>query len=456
MAQRILIVDDEKDIRESLGMILREEGYDAERADSAEKALDLLAAGDIDILLCDIRMPGMDGIELLRRTIAEYPQTAVIMMTAYAAVESAIEALRQGAIDYLIKPIDFDDLLFRIARLVKQRQVIYENAVLRRRVHAERGFEHIIGKSLQMREVFRLIEKVSLTKGNVLITGKSGTGKELVARAIHERGERRDKIFLPVNCGAISPNLIESELFGHKKGAFTGAYQDKDGMFKMADGGTLFLDEIAEIPPHLQVKLLRAIEEKEILPVGSTRALKIDVRIISATNRDLPESVAAGAFREDLYYRLNVVEIKLPPLKERAEDIPLLVEHFIQKYNAEMGHTIAGVDNETMRVLKSHEWRGGVRELENIIERAVIFCEGNLITMRDLPGTFTAPFASSAPPDDLKEAVRAFERRHILEILRRTGSKEKTARALRIGLSSLYRKLDDLAILPEEYLPPTD
>ncbi len=451
MPKRILIVDDEKNIRDSLAIVLSDEGFSTTVAESGEEALNLLENQNFEIALCDIRMPGIDGIELLRQILGTNPQTSVVMMTAYASVDSAIDALRNGALDYLIKPIDFDDLLIRIQRIIKHRDVMYENSVLRQQIHTNYSFDNIIGKSPQMMEVFRLTKKVSQTKGNVLITGKSGTGKELVARAIHYNSERKDNIFLPVNCGAISDNLIESELFGHKKGAFTGAYIDKDGMFKMADGGTLFLDEIAEIPLHLQVKLLRAIEEKEIIPVGSAKAFSVDVRIISATNRNLPEKVANGSFREDLYYRLNVVEIKLPTLNERKEDIPLLVQHFIEKYNTEMSKSITSVDNDTMHAFLLHQWKGGVRELENVIERAVIFCDDNLITMKELPGNFADTLSSDVIAEDLKEAMRQYERKHILDILRRTQSKEVSAKMMKIGLSSLYRKIEELNIQPEEY-----
>lgn len=452
MARQVIIVDDEKDIRDSLAVVLREEGFTTTGAESGEEALTLFETNDFDVALCDVRMPGIDGIDLLTRIVGRSPQTGVIMMTAYAAVDSAIAALRNGALDYLVKPIDFEELLVRIRRVMRYRQALYENSILRRQIHGDFSFENIIGKSRQMQEVFRLIKKVSQVKGNVLISGRSGTGKELVARAIHYHSDRRDSIFLPVNCGAISDTLIESELFGYKKGAFTGAYQDKEGMFRIADGGTLFLDEIAEIPLHLQVKLLRAIEEKEIIPVGAARSQTVDVRIISATNKVLADKVATGEFREDLYYRLNVVEIKLPPLTERKEDIPLLVQHFIHKYNVELGKSITGVDNETMRVFLSHAWRGGVRELENVIERASIFAEDSVIRMHDLPGNFSIRTSDDLDSEDLREAMRYYERKHIIEVLRRTQTKEGAAKRLNIGLSSLYRKLEEHRIQPEEFV----
>jgi transcriptional regulator with PAS, ATPase and Fis domain len=300
-----------------------------------------------------------------------------------------------------------------------------------------------------MQHVFELVRRVAETKGNVLITGKSGTGKELVAKAIHYHSARKDKMFLPVNCGAIAESLIESELFGHKRGAFTGAVEDTEGMFQLANGGTLFLDEISEIPLHLQVKLLRVIEEKEVRAVGSAKPVKVDVRIIAASNQDLASLVKEGKFREDLFYRLNVVEIKLPPLSERREDIPLLVNHFISKYSKEMSRHIKGVDNETMKLLMSYEWKGNVRELENVIERAVIFANDDYITVKDLPPNIRTSedlFVNNIP-DDLKDAVHVYERRHILYVLRKYNfDKGRAAEALSIGLSSLYRKIDELEL----------
>jgi len=298
-----------------------------------------------------------------------------------------------------------------------------------------------------MQKVFELIKKVAVTKGNVLITGRSGTGKELVARAIHFNSDRKNKPFVAINCGAIVGTLMESEFFGHKKGSFTGAVRDKDGHFKVASGGTLFLDEIGDIPLHLQVKLLRAIEESEIQPVGGTTPISIDVRIIAATNRNLEEDLDKGTFRDDLFYRLNVVEIKLPSLNERREDIPLLIKHFIDKYNTELNRKILNADNETMRILMNYSWKGGIRELENVIERALILCEGDYITKHDLPPNMTDFEYETDMPDRLKDAVAAFEKKHIINLLKRTSNnKEETAKILEISLSSLYRKMDELNI----------
>ncbi len=447
MAKRILIIDDEQDIRDALALFLGGEGFVTTTAASGEEALEYLREHDADILITDIRMPGVDGMEVLRRVRDWYPRVAVVLMTAYASVETAIQAMRAGAADYVIKPVDFDELLLRLRRLVKHAELQIENTLLRQRLHEDVRFENIIGRSRQMIDVFDLIRKVAATRSNVLIQGKSGTGKELVAKAIHYNSERRDKIYLPINCGAISETLIESELFGHKRGAFTDAFQDKQGVFQLADGGTLFLDEVAEIPMHLQVKLLRALDEREFTPVGGTTPVRVDVRIISATNQDLQGMVANGSFREDLYYRLNVVEIRLPDLAERKDDIPLLVGHFVQKYAADMGKVINGVDNDTMRLLMAHAWRGGVRELENVIERAVIFCDGSHITRAELPPSLSNAPVGPDTPDDLREAMRMFERRHILDVMHRCAyNKEAAAKLLGIGLSSLYRKIDELEI----------
>jgi DNA-binding NtrC family response regulator len=447
MKANILIVDDEKTIRESVAMVLSEEGYDTDIASNGKMALEKLNEHDYDILITDLKMPEMDGIELMNNSLKICPQTSVIIITAHASIESAINALRMGAFDYIIKPFDFDDLILKINRLCEHKELVLENQALRRELDEKYDFSNFIGQSPQMQRVFRLIEKVSSTKGNVLITGKSGTGKELVARAIHFNSPRKNKRFVPINCGAIVGTLMESEFFGHRKGSFTGAINDKDGYFKIANGGTLFLDEVAEIPLALQVKLLRAIEEAEIMPVGGTSSIKVDVRIIAATNRDLSKELEKGNFREDLFYRLNVIEINLPPLSERKEDIPLLIQHFTNKYNRELNRNVKGADNQTMRILRNHDWKGGIRELENVIERALILCEGQYITKYDLPPTMIKVEIENDLPERLKEAIAHFEREHILKILKKTTwNKEETARILAISLSSLYRKIDELNI----------
>ncbi len=447
MPSKILIVDDEKPIRDSLKMVLAEEGFITDSAGDGEEALLKIQDNSYDIVISDIKMPKMDGMQLLESSSKVSPETFFIIMTAYASVKTAIEALRFGAYDYLIKPVEFEDLIIRVKRLIDYKMLAQENKILRQRISAGTGFTNLIGNSKPMKKVFEIISQVAPTNSNVLIFGKSGTGKELVAKAIHYNSSRKDKIFLPINCGAISENLIESELFGHKRGSFTGATEDKTGLFKVADGGTLFLDEIGELPLNLQVKLLRAIEDREFIPVGGVKPVSTDVRIIAATNQDLFEKTKTNEFREDLYYRLNVIEIKLPTLNERFEDIPLLVNHFIEKFSKEMGKKIIGIDNEPMKILLNHDWRGGVRELENIIERAMIFASKENISVDDLADYLKGKSIQEGYPDALKDATRDFEKEHILKTIKKFEyDKEKAARALEIGISSLYRKMDDLGI----------
>ncbi|MFH0735183.1 MAG: sigma-54 dependent transcriptional regulator [bacterium] len=447
MKQKILIVDDEKAIRDSIKMILDDEGYETYTAMDGEEALNKITEGDYDVVISDIKMPKIDGMELLEKSSKIAPNTFFIIMTAYASISTAIQSLRTGAYDYLIKPVEFDDLLIRLKRLLDFKKLVSENIVLRKRISADTGYINLIGKSEPIQKVFDIIEQVAPTNSNILIFGKSGTGKELVAKAIHQKSQRKDHIFLPINCGAISENLIESELFGHKKGSFTGATDEKMGLFKAADGGTLFLDEIGELPLNLQVKLLRAIEDREFFPVGAIKPISTNVRIIAATNQNLFEKSKSGEFREDLYYRLNVVEIKLPILNERKDDIPLLINHFIAKYCAEMGKKVLGVDNETLRLLINHNWRGGVRELENVIERAIIFTKGDYISINELSDNVKGSSTALGFPDSLKEAMRKFEKDHIIRIIKNYDyNKDEAAKALAIGLSSLYRKMEELGI----------
>ena len=447
MAVKILVVDDEVTIRDSLKMVLEEEGYITSTAANGAEAFKMAQQDYYDIVVTDLKMPEMDGMTLLQKCRHTCPQTSLIIITAHGSLDSAIEALRLGAYDYFLKPFDFDDVLLKIKRLVKHNELVLENMSLRREVEKKYNFSNIVGQSRQMQDVFKLIQKVAKTKGNVLITGKSGTGKELVARAIHYNSDRKHKPFVAVNCGAIVGNLMESEFFGHKKGSFTGAVRDKEGLFQMASDGTLFLDEVGDIPLNLQVKLLRAIEEREVMPVGGVNPVKVDVRIIAATNRDLADDVNKGLFRDDFYYRLNVVEIQLPSLSQRREDIPLLVNHFIQKYNSELKCAIKGVDNETMRILMNYEWKGGIRELENVIERALILSENDYLSKSDLPPNMLSEDYHFIQPDRLKEAVAAFEKEHILSVLKRVDmNKEEASKILDISLSSLYRKIDELGI----------
>jgi len=446
MKGTILIADDEQEIRESLSLILEEEGYRCTTAEDGDAALQEIESSNFDILIADIKMPKLNGMQLMEKVKNISPQTMIIIITAYATVETAVHALRSGASDYIVKPLDFDEVIFRVKHLMNRREMELENKYLKDQIDKRFNFNNIIGDSPAMRQVYDMIQRVAQSTTNVMITGKSGTGKELVARAIHANSDRANKPFIPINCGAIPDNLFESELFGYKKGAFTGANTDKDGVFKTANGGTLFLDEVAEIPLHVQVKLLRAIEAKEVKPLGTNVTINIDVRLVAATNKDLMEEVEEGRFREDLFYRLNIVDIRLPSLSERKEDIPLLVKHFVDKYNRELKRNIKGVDNETMRTLMNYKWKGQVRELENVIERAVLLCDNEYITRKDLPPT-THQDMNDFYPDDLKEATKNFERQHISALLRRCdGDKKKASDLLNIGLSSLYRKIEELDV----------
>lgn len=455
MAQRILIADDEQIIRESLSFVLKKEGYTVEEASNGREALERHEKNAFDIIITDIEMPEMKGIELLKRVTERTPETLVVIVTAFGSVETAIEALRQGASDYVLKPVNFDDLLHRVKRLTEYRSLALENSLLRQELQRNYDFDAIIGQSLSMKKVFQLIQRVAVSDGTVLIAGKSGTGKELVARAIHFNGPRGKKRFVPVNCGAVVETLFESELFGHRKGSFTGATMDKEGLFKVADGGTVFLDEVSEIPLNLQVKLLRAIEQKEITPVGTTDFIKVNVRIIAATNKDLRKEVEQGKFREDLFYRLNVVEIQLPSLSERREDIPVLANHFLDIYKKQMSKAIQGFSNEAMNAFLQYQWKGEVRELENVVERAVIFCDGDFVQMDHLPEYLWTPesevqadtSALAGGPQSLKDAVKNFERQFIQQVLaKHNQNKEEAAQVLGVSLSSLYRKIEELKI----------
>jgi DNA-binding NtrC family response regulator len=449
MAFKILVVDDEDIIRDSLFYVLEKEGYEVQKAENGKTAYEKMLGEHFDLVITDIEMPVMKGTELLEKIKTLNVQTSVIIITAFGSLETAITALRNGASDYILKPIEFDELLFKAKKLFEIRDLLLENRVLRDEIHRKYDFENIIGKSASIKKVYEMIEAVAETDSTILISGNSGTGKELVARALHYKSHRKNKPFIAVNCGAISENLIESELFGHKRGAFTGAISDKDGYMKAANGGTLFLDEISEMPPQLQVKLLRSIQEKEYTPVGTTVSLSVNTRFIATTNRNLEDEVKAGRFREDLFYRINVVEIHLPSLKEREEDIPLLADHFLNKCRKDLNKNIRGIDNEAMRAILAHEWKGEVRELENIIERAVIFCKSDLISLPDLPQSFRPKQEETdiSFSGSLDESVRKFERDFILHALESNdNNKEKTADAMKVGLSTLYRKLKELDI----------
>lgn len=449
MQEKILVVDDEDIIRESLSFILKKEGYLVEEAANGKEAYDKIKQDSFDLVISDLEMPVMKGTELLKEIKNLDIKTSVIIVTAFGSLDTAIRALRNGASDYILKPVEFDELLIKIKRLFDTKNILLENRILRGEIQRNFDFENIIGKSPAMKSVYQMVKQVAETDSTVLITGKSGTGKELIARALHFHSKRKNKPFIAVNCGAITENLMESELFGHKKGAFTGAVSDKEGYVKAAEGGTLFLDEISELPLLMQVKFLRLLQEKEYTPVGTTVVLPVNVRFLASTNRDLKEEIKADRFREDLYYRLNVVEINLPGLQDRVEDIPLLADHFLNKYRIEMNKNVKGIDNPAIRALMSHKWKGEVRELENIIERSVIFSTGDFITLKDLPPNFQqlSELPGGLSTGSLEEAVRNYEKDLIVKALENNEfNKEKTAEVLQVGLSTLYRKLKELDI----------
>jgi len=446
MSEKILIIDDETTIRETLSAVLLEEGYSTVTAGNGEKAVELLTQFAFDAVICDIRMPGMSGMDVLRKSKEIRPETPVIIITAYASIETAVEALREGASDYIIKPFILEDIVLKIGKLFHYRELVLDNILLRGEVDEIYDSSNIIGKSKQIRDLLSMIQKVSSSKGTVLITGESGTGKELVARSIHNSGPRKQKRFMPVNCCAIPETLLDSTLFGHVKGAFTDAVEDRKGLFEIADKGTLFLDEIGDLPMGLQTKLLRAIEEREILPIGSTDPVKVDIRLIAAAHQNLRKRIQEGAFREDLFYRLNVVEIHIPPLRERSEDVPLLVDHFIRKYNKELNRNFRGAAPEIIRILMNYKWRGNIRELENVIERSMIMGTPPLLKPENLPGNLLdeSNGLNGKDKDNLRNAVRVFEKRHIQWVLEKVhDDKNKAADILGISIATLYRKLEE-------------
>ena len=441
----ILLIDDEQLIRETLAEYLTQQGYEVVACHSGEEGLEQASRRPFAIALCDMQLPGIDGLEVLDRLQQISPETSVLLITAFATVENAVEAFQRGAHDYLMKPILLDEVAGKIRRLFDMRELALENQWLRRELNRARPEARLIGSSPAMQQVAAMIRKVAPTRSTVLITGESGTGKELVARAIHHQSSEAAGRFLAVNCAAIPSELLENQLFGHRRGAFTGADKDASGIFIHAGRGTVFLDEIGEMALATQAKLLRAIEAKEILPVGANEPIQVEARILAATNKDLLKEVEKGNFREDLYYRLNVVTIALPPLRERREDIPAIVDHLIARHTETLGKRFAGVTHEAMQLLMNCPWRGNVRELDNALQRAMILGEGPLITPSDLPPDLVACEDPGAV-DRLADAVERFEKAHIERILRQTPDKREAAKRLDIGLSSLYRRIEQLKI----------
>lgn len=442
----ILVAEDQESARESLVELLRGEGYEVHDAADGTTAISLIDKLDLDLVLTDLMMPGADGIAVMKHVRDISPQTLVMIMSAHATVETAIEAIRLGAQDYLLKPLLFAEVLRKIRHLMDHRKLAWENQLLRREVNDHFSPDRPLGRSAAMQEIVKMIRKVAPTPTTVLITGESGVGKEVVARAIHNGSLAKDNLFLPVNCSAIPENLLESQLFGHMKGSFTGAVGSQEGLFQRARGGTIFLDEIGEMPLSLQPKLLRVLEEKTVLPVGSTTPVKVNVRILAASNRDLNGEVEAGRFREDLYYRLNVFQIDIPPLRKRLDDLPGLVEHLIQRHNLEMKTNYKGVDSATMRILMSLPWKGNIRELDNVLERAMILGDGEWIKPPDLPGQKDSGDEFSTE-DNLTKAVELYEKTHIERTIGKTGGdKIRAAELLGLSLSTLYRKIEKLGI----------
>ncbi len=431
----ILIVDDEESVRDSLCNWFIEDGYSVECAENAKKALQMLEEKDFDIILADIKMPGMDGMEMHRRIKTLNRESIVIIMTAFASVDTAVQALKDGAFDYITKPFDPDDLSHLIRNAAAQISLKSENEALKRRVTTLENVEDLIGRSEAIRKVLEQVENVAQSNSSVIITGESGTGKELVARAIHANSPRRYFPLISVHCGALTESLLESELFGHEKGAFTGATFNRKGRFEMADGGTIFLDEIATISPKMQIELLRVLETKSFVRVGGNKEITSDFRVICATNRDLKTMVKSGTFREDLFYRLNVVNIAIPPLRERVDDIPMLVNHFIRKYCTSMSRDLITIEPAALKQLEKFEFPGNVRELENMIERAIVIGNGKEIRLKDLP-------LGREVRDSTVESLEELEKKHIEQILDKYGwNVSRSARALNVDRVTLYNKI---------------
>ena len=455
--EKILVVDDEQSLREALSIMLKRTGYAVTSVADGEEAIELLNKDIFDLVITDLRMPKIDGMEVLKAAKSASPETVVLIITAFASADSAVEAMKQGAYDYLTKPFQVDEVQLIIRNALEKRRLTTENILLKREMASQSSFSQLVGQSDAMEKVFDVVRKVADSKSNVLICGESGTGKELVARAIHYNSSRNALPFVAVNCSAVPETLLESELFGHMKGSFTGAISNKAGLFEVANGGTVFLDEIGDTTPTIQVKLLRVIQEREFRRVGGTQDVKVDVRIVAATNKDLEKAVADGSFREDLYYRLDVIPIRLPPLRMRSGDIPLLVNHFLERFSRESGKPLPVLSSEAMCVLLGHEWRGNVRELENLIERVVAFSVGGTVTDTDIQGwlhrSVSAQPQQGAPLEltddgvDLEGLVNGIEKDLLIKALERSKwVKKKAARLLRLNTRSFRYRLEKYAI----------
>jgi two-component system, NtrC family, response regulator PilR len=455
--EKILVVDDEKSLREVMSIMLKRAGYEVTEASDGEQAIGQVNKEIYDLVITDLRMPKADGMDVLKAVKSSSPDTVVLVVTAFGTADSAVEAMKQGAYDYLTKPFQVDEVQLIIRNALEKRRLSTENMLLKREIASHSSFAQIVGQSDAMQKVFDVVRKVADSKSNVLICGESGTGKELVARAIHYNSARSGMPFVAVNCSAVPETLLESELFGHMKGSFTGAVANKAGLFEIANGGTIFLDEIGDTTPTIQVKLLRVIQEREFRRVGGNQDVKVDVRVVAATNRELEKAVADGSFREDLYYRLDVIPIRLPPLRLRAGDIPLLVAHFLERFAGESGKTAPTLTSEAMHVLLGHEWRGNVRELENLIERVVAFSTGPTVTETDVRGWLhhaVTPQQSQGVPTDLPEdgldlegLINGIEKDLLMRALERSKwVKKKAARLLRLNTRSFRYRLEKYAI----------
>ncbi len=453
MKPRILVIDDEESIREFLDIMLKKEGYDVTLAEDGQVAIDMIKKRAFDLIISDLQMPNLTGTEVLEYVKNNCPDTLFIIITAFGTTESAVEIMKMGAYDYITKPFKIDEVRINIKHALRSKNLEIENRNLKKELNKEYSFKNLVGNSDEMHKIYDLIERVSQSPTNVLIIGESGTGKEMVAKAIHYSGPLKENPFVTVNCGAIPENLIESEMFGHKKGAFTGAVSDKLGLFEVANSGTLFLDEVGELPLNIQVKLLRAIQERTIRRIGATEDIKINVRIIAATNRNLEEMVRSGQFREDLYYRLNVILIKTPPLRNRSVDIPTLAHHFLKKYNERLNKSISGISDEAMSTLKSYQYPGNVRELENIIERTVALEGGSVILPESLPPFVNTSsgrkIASSHEIEitnegiDLEKIIGQIEKELLIKAIHKSsGVKKKAAKLLNITFRSMRYRVD--------------
>jgi two-component system response regulator PilR (NtrC family) len=452
----ILIVDDERSMREFLGIYLRREGYRIEAAPGGNEAIATIKTRAFDVIITDLRMPDVDGLTILAEAKRLHPDTEVIVVTAFSTTETAIAAMKAGAHDYLTKPFKIDEVGLVVDRAMEKRRLARENVALRDEIKGRYKLERLLGKSPPMQRVFDILRKIASTRTSVLLIGESGTGKELAARALHELSQRSDHPFVPVNCGAIPESLIESELFGHVRGAFTGASTDKQGLFEAAHNGTLLLDEVAELPIAMQVKLLRVLQERKVKPVGGVAEREIDVRIVAATNRDLETEVEKGTFRQDLYYRLNVIQLRMPPLRERREDLPLLVDHFVRKFSAEHERNVVRAEPEVMSALMSYHFPGNVRELENMIERAVTLATTDRLALDAFPNLVGLPPAETGanavghlPEDglDLERHLEEYERGIIIKALERTGgNRTEAARLLHVSFRSIRYRLSKLGV----------